>query len=71
MAGYPLGREPCYHWRRQEVTGDLSVYTVEAVVLPRIEHNSDWCRRVFFADGMTQWEGANVVAYRVLQDIMV
>jgi hypothetical protein len=47
------------------------VYTVEAVVLPRTEHSSDWCRRVFLADGMTQWEGANVAAYIILQDIMV
>jgi hypothetical protein len=47
------------------------VYTVEAVVLPRIERDSDWCRRVFLADGMTQWECANVAAYRILQDIMV
>jgi hypothetical protein len=53
------------------VTEHLSVYTVEVVVLPRTEHDSDWCRRVFLADGMTQWEGANVADYRILQDIMV
>jgi hypothetical protein len=69
--GYPLGREPRYHRRRQEVTEHLSVYTVEAVVLPRTEHDSEWCRRLFLGDGMTQWEGANVAAYRILQNIMV
>src|SRR5919205_2190700 len=68
--GYPKGKEPRYQWSNQPKSQHQSLIPVEIVIPAKSENASLWCGRLFVARGRNPWEGANVVAYKALKDLL-